>query len=183
MVNANKHPDSAFISALIQTMSPADKIDSWFASTPAGPSQSATSRPNTKDTGMSSLAGDQSQSSNQESGDASFHSTTTDTSKRAPFPDPFLGLESQLPVMQMDGGTEVPGSSAADQRELSTSGLGTRDPFFDSVPKGPSQLSTPRWNTKSPAFDEWESARGHEPAPPWNKTETPLGPGKHPSNC
>lgn len=179
-MNANKHPDSTSISALIQTMSPVDKVDSWFASTPAAPSQSSTSRPNTRDTAMSSLASDQSQLLNQGVRHESFE--PYGASKQAPFPDSILDSQSQLLLTQMDGGTEVPGPSAAGRRELSTSLLGTRDPFFDSVPKGPSRLPSSRWDIKAPALVTWESARGQEPAPPWNETETPHGLGKHPSN-
>lgn len=178
MVNANKHPDLTSISALIQTMSPVDKVDSWFASTPAAPSQSSTSRPNTRDTAMSSLASDQSQLLNQDVRHASFEPYATGVSTQVPFPDSTLGSQSQLLLTQMDGGTEIPGPSAAVRRDLSTS---TRDPFFDSVPKGPSRPPTSRWDTKAPALVTWESARGQGPAPPWNEAETPHGLGTHPS--
>lgn len=181
MVNASKRSDSTYINALNQTMSTADKVDSWFTSTPAAPSQSSTSRPNTRDTAMSSLASDQSQLLNHKVRHEYIEPCVTSASKQAPFLDSTLGSQGQLLLTQMDGGTEVPGPSAAGRCELSTSRLGTRDLFFDSVPNGPNRLPTSRWDTKAPALVTWDSARGQGPEPPWNDTETTYGIGKHPS--
>lgn len=180
-INAYKYPDSTFISALTQAMSPTDKVDSWFASTPAGPSQSSTSRPNTRDTALTSLAGDQSQLSNQNTGDAFFDPTATGQRTRDLFLDSFVD-DPQLPTAQRDASTRIPGSLPTNQSKPSTSRLSTRDPFFDSVPKGPSQVSTSRWNARAPAFNVWNSARKQAPASPWSKTEPSVSPGKHPSS-
>ena len=176
MLNANKHPDSTSISVLTQTMSPVDKIDSWFASTPAGPGQSSTSRPSTRDTALTSLAGDNSQLSNQKAGDAFLEPTATGPSTQ----DSFSDEENKPPMTQMDASAEVSGPLAANQSEPSTSCLNTRDPFFDSVPKGPSQLSTSRWNARAPAFDPWSYTRGEARGSSGNKTETPFVPGEYP---
>ena len=182
VVNPNKSPNSTTLGVLTQTMSPADKVDSWFAFTPAEPGQSSTSCPNTTDTALKYSASDQIQLSNPKSGDASFESTATDSSAQASFPDSFFDSENRAPITQLDASTGFPGSWAAHQSELSTPHSGTRDPFFDSVPKGPSQLSTSRWEARALAFDPWSSARGQNAASPWNKTETTVGPGKHPQS-
>lgn len=179
VVNPHKNPNSTSFGVLAQTMSPADKVDSWFASTPAEPGQSSTSCPSTRDTALNHFASDQIQLSNQKAKDASFESTATDPSAQAPFPDSFFDSEIRAPLMQLDASTGFPGSWAAHQSELSTPNLGIRDPFFDSVPKGPSQLSNSRWEARALAFDPWSSGRGQAPASSWNKTETPVGPGKH----
>ena len=180
-MDANKQSDSSFISAFAQTMSPVDKVDSWFASTSAGPSQCSKSRPNTRETVLSSVAGDQSQLSNQKAGDASLDSCAARISKQAPLPDAFLNSVHQPQIIQMDGSSEVPGLVADNESEPSTPNLGTRDPFFDTVPKGPSQLSISRWDARAPAFDPLDTTRGQPSTSSWNKTKTPCGPGKNPS--
>ena len=178
--NADKDPDSKFVSSSTQAMSPMDKVDSWFASTPAGPSQSSTSRPNTRDTALTSLAGDQSQLSNRNTGDVFFDPTATSPSTRDLFLDSFIDDQSQRSTVQMDPSTNFPLSTNASQSKPSTSYLHSSDPFFDSVPKGPSQLSTSRWNARAPAFNPWTSTRDYTATLPWNKTETSATSGKHP---
>lgn len=181
-VSANTSPDSTFVNAVTQAMSTTDKVDSWFASTPAGPSQSSMSRPNTRDTALTSLTGDQSQLSNHNIEDEISDPTATGPSKQDQFLDSFIDHRSQLPTAQMDESTTAPGLSNTDQSKPSTSRVGTRDPFFDGVPTGPSQLSTSRWNARAPAFDPYSSIREQAPASPWNKTETCVSPGKHPQS-
>ena len=83
-------------------------------------------------------------------------------------------------VPQMDGSTEVPDVSAANQSEPQTPRLRLRDPFFDSVPKGPSQLSISRWDAKFPTSNPLDFTHDQAPASPRKKTETSFGPGKHP---
>ena len=178
--NEDKDPDSTFVSSLTQAMSPTDKVDSWLGSTPAGPSQSSTSRPNTRDTALTSLAGEQSMLSNQNTGDPFFDPTATGPSTQDLFLDSFVDNQSQLPTAQMDSSNEVPGSWTANQNKPSISNLDTRDPFFVGVPTGPSRLSTSRWNARAPAFNPCNSTRDQAPALPWNKTETSVSPGKHP---
>ena len=177
VVNADKHSHSDSLSAFWFTE---DKSDMWLISPPAGPSQSSTSRPNTRDTALTSVDGDQSQLSKQKAEDKSFDSTVSGTSALARFPDSSLDSVQQPLLTQMDGSTEVPDSSAANQSELQTALSSTRDPFFDSVPKGPSQLSISHWDARFPTFNPLDSTRDQAPAPPWKKTETSFGPGKHP---
>lgn len=172
---ANKYPNSTFISALTP-MSPTDKVDSWFTSTPAGPSQSSTSRPNTRDTALTSIAGDQSQLLDRSTGSAFIDPTATGPTTQDLFQDSFVGDQSQLPTTQMEGSNS---SINANQSKPSTPRLSMTDPFFDSVPKGPSQLSTSRWNARATAFSPWHSTRDQTPASPWNKTGTSFSPGKH----
>lgn len=181
-VFANTSPDSNFFNAVTHSMSTTDKVDSWFASTPAGPSQSSMSRPNTRDTALTSLPGDESQLPNQNTGEAFFDQTCTGPSARHPFLDSFVVHGSQLPTAQMDASTTVPDLLIADRSKTSTSREGTRDPFFDSVPTGPSQLSTLCYNARAPAFNPSDSTREQAPVSPWNKTETYISPGEHPQS-
>ena len=153
LMNASKHSDSNSLSSSTQTWFAEYKVDLWFKSTPARPSQSSTSCTSFDFTGASALAR---------------------------LPDSSLDSVQQPPVSQMDGSTEVPDSPAANQSELQTARLSTRDPFFDSVPKGPSQLSISRWDARFPTFNPLDSTRNQAPASPWDKTETSFGPGKHP---
>ena len=155
------------------------KVDLWL-STPAGQSQSSISRTTNRDSALTLVDGDQSQLSTQKAEDASFDSTATGASALARFQDSSLDSVQQPLVPQMDGGTEVPDSSAADQSELQTAHLSTRDPFFDSVPKGPSQLSISRWDARFPTFNPLDSTRDQAPASTWNETERSFGPGKYP---
>ena len=178
-VNATRHPDSNFISPLSQAMSPTEKLDSWFASTPAGPSQSSTSQPNTRDTVLTSLAGDQGQLSNQNTGETFVDSTITGSRTRDLFSGSFVESQSRLPTDQMDpcsGTTNLPN---ANQSKPSTLCLGTRDPFFDLVPKGP-RIS--HWNVRAPAFKPWNPTGAQAPASPWNNTETCVSPGERPKS-
>ena len=177
-VFANTSPDSNFINAT-HSMSTTDKVDTWFASTPAEPSQSSMSRPYTRDTALTSFPGDQNQLSNQNTGDALLEPIATCPSTQDPFLDSFVDHRSQLPTAHMDASTKVPGSLKADQRKPSTSRVGARDSFFDSVPTGPSQLSTSRWNARAQPFDPSKSTQEQAPVSPWNKTETLYSPGKH----
>ena len=79
-VNTNKRPDPNLIIALSEAMSPTDKIDSWFASTPAGPSQPSTSHPCIRDTALPAMQTDAS---------ISGHSQVTESSHSA-VRDPFF---------------------------------------------------------------------------------------------
>ena len=180
VVQTKKDPHSTYISVLTRSMSPTDKVDSWFSSTPAGPSQSSTSRPNTRDTAMTSIAGEQSQPSNQTTGETFLGPTTTGASPQDLFLDSFVDNQSQLPDAQMDANITIPGSLNTNLSRPSISGLGTTDSFFDSVPKGPSQLSTSRWNARAPTFNPWNSTRKQAPTSPCNKPETSVIRGKHP---
>ena len=179
-VNANQNLVSTSISVLTEAMSPADKVDSWFASDSAGPSQSSTSRPITTDTGLPSLAGDQSQLSNQNVEDIDSDPFIAGLGTRNLFMDSFPDDPSQQSNTEVDVSTRIPSSTLAKQTKLSTSNLRFRDPFFDSVPKGPSQLSTSRWNARAPFFDSWSSTRGQAHIPSWNKAESLSGEGEHP---
>lgn len=176
-VNATEYPDSIFISPLSQAMSPTEKLDSWFASTPAGPSQSSTSHPNTRDTALNLFAGDQSQISNQNTGDTFVDSTVTGSRTRDLFLGSFVEGQSHLPAEQMDPCSGAANPPNANQSKPSTSGLGTRDPFFDLVPRGP-RIS--HWNVRAPAFKPWNSTGEQASASPWNNTETSFSPGKLP---
>ena len=195
-MNINRFSDTSFINTVTQKAWPvldANKpsnspsafwfeyqSEMWSISNPAGPSQSSTSRPNTRDTALTSVDGDQSQLSTQKTEDKSFDSTAFETSALARSPDSSLDSMQQALVPQMDGSTEVPDSSTADQSEPETARLSTRDPFFDSVPKGPSKLSIIRWDARFPAFNPVDPTCNQAPASPRNKTESSLGPGKHP---
>ena len=179
-VDADKNLDSTSIGVSARIMSPADKVDSWFASSPAGPTYSSPSRPNTRDTALTSLADDQSHPTKHEMGDRLFDPPLSGLGiKDLPF-HTFIDHENQpLPALT-DARILAPGSSSAHQSKSSISSVNTRDAFFDSVPKGPrSQLSNPRWNAGAPTFDPWSSARGPTPASPWHQIDTPSGPGKH----
>ena len=57
-VNTNEYPNPNLIIALSEAMSPTDKIDSWFASTTAGPSQPSTSHPCIRDTALPAMQTD-----------------------------------------------------------------------------------------------------------------------------
>ena len=57
-VNTNEHPNPNLVVALSEAMSPTDKIDSWFASTTAGPSQPSTSHPCIRDTALPTMQTD-----------------------------------------------------------------------------------------------------------------------------
>ena len=149
-------------------------------STPARASQSLTSHPNTRDTALISVDGEQSQLSKQKAEDTSFVSTATRASATVRFPDVSLDAVQQPLVPQMDGSTEVPDSSAANQSEPKTARLSTSDPFFDSVPKGPRQLSISRWDARFPTFNPLDTTRDQAPASPWIKTESSFDTGKHP---
>ena len=179
-VNANQNLDPTSINILTEAMSPADKVDSWFASDSAGPSQSLTSCPTTKDPALTSLAVDQSQLSNQNVEDADSNTFVAAPTIHDLFTDSFPDEQSQQSTTQVDVSTQAPNSSVANQTKLSTSHMGFRDPFFDSVPKGPSQLSTSRWNARAPVFDSWNSTRGQAPTSSRNKAESPFGAGEHP---
>lgn len=61
-VNINERPDANLVIALSEAMSPTDKIDSWFASTPAGPSQPSTSHLCIGDTALPLMQADASTS-------------------------------------------------------------------------------------------------------------------------
>ena len=76
-VNTNERPDPNLIIALSETMSPTDKIDSWFASTPAGPSQPSTSHPCIRDTALPAMQTDASISGTSQVTESS-HSATRD---------------------------------------------------------------------------------------------------------
>ena len=178
--NANEILDPTSISVLPEAISPADKVDSWFASDFAGPSQSSMSCPTTRDTALTGLAGDQRQLSNQTVDDADSNPFLANPSIRDLFTDSIPDEQSQRSTTQMDVSTRVPSSSVANQAKLSTSHLGFRDPFFDSVPKGPSQLSTSRRNVRAPVFDSWDSTHGQAPTITLNKAESAFGAGKHP---
>ena len=178
LMNASKHSDSHSLSSSTQTWFAEYKVDLWFKSTPARPGQSSTSCPNTRDTASTSVDGDKSQLSKQKTEDTSFD--FTGASALARLPDSSLDSVQQPLVPQMDGSTEVPDSPAANQSELQTARLSTRDPFFDSVPKGPSQLSISRWDARFPTFNPLDSTRNQAPASPWDKTATSFGSGKHP---
>ena len=176
VVDGNKHSHSNSLRPLTQTYLNESKVDLWlFWSTPAGPSQSSTSRPNTRDTALTSIDGQK-----QKAEDIPFHSTAAGAGTSAHYPDSPLDSVQQPLVPQMDGSTDVPDSSAANQSEPQTARLSTRDPFFDSVPKGPSQLSLSRWDAKFPTFNPLDSTRDQAAASPINKTETSFGPGEHP---
>ena len=176
VVNGNKHSNSNSLSPLTQTYLNEFIVNLWlFWSTPAGPSQSSTSRPNTRDTALTSVDGEK-----QKAEDISFHSTTTGAGASAHFPDSTLDWVQQPLVPQMDGSTDVPESSAANQSEPQTARLSTKDPFFDSVPKGPSQLSISRWDARSLTFNPLDSTRDQTPSSLLNKMETSFGPGEHP---
>ncbi len=179
-VNAKIHLDLTPTNVLTQAMSPADTVDSWLASTPAGASRSSTSRPNTRDTALTSLAGDPNQLPIQNAGDESFDPATLELSTEQPLTDSYLDEQNELLATQMNASTGLSGSSAPIQSKHPTSHLGARDPFFDSVPKGPSQLRTSRWNARAPTFDPWTSTRDQAPAPSRNTTETPFDPGWYP---
>lgn len=178
-VNATKYPDSKFISPLSQAMSPTEKLESWFASTPAGPSQSSTLHTNTRDTALTSLAGDPSQSLNQNTEETFVDSTATGSRTRDLFLGSFVEGESHLPREQMDPRSGAPNSSNANQSKPSTSDPATTDPFFDLVPKGP-RIS--HWNVRAPAFKPWSSTGEQAPASPWNNKETSVSPGKSPKS-
>ena len=178
-VNATKYPDSTFISPLFQAMSPTEKLDSWFASTPAGPSEASTSHPNTRDTALTSLTRDRSQISNQNTRDPLVDSTVTGSRARDLFLGSFVEGQSHLPAEQMDPCSGAPNPPNANQSKLSTSGLGTRDPFFNLVPKGP---RLKHWNVQAPAFKPWNSTGEQASASPWNNTETSVSPGKCPKS-
>ena len=197
-MDTNRYPDTTFVNTFTRSSSPvlhANKNshlnslstfwfteyipDTWLMPPPARPSQSSTSRPNTGDTASTSVDSDQSHLSAQEAEDTPFGSTAFGTSASASFSESSLDSVQQAPVPQMDGSTEVPDSSAASQSELQTARLSTRDPFFDSVPKGPSKLSILRCARFS-AFNPVDSTCDQVPASPRNNTESSLGPGKHP---
>lgn len=179
-VNANTSLDSTSINAMAQTMSPTDKVESWFSPTPAGPSQSLMSCPNTRHTALTFLARDQSQLPVQNTGDAFFSPAATDPSLRGLLLGSSADQQSQLTISQLNRETINPGSSTAHRSNRLTSHRGTRDLFFDSVPTGPSQLSTSRWNARAPAFDPWKSTQDQAPTSPWNMATTSPSPGKHP---
>lgn len=172
-VNAKRFSDSTSISVLSQSMSPTEKFDFWFSSTPAGLSRSLTSRLNTSD----SLAGDQSQLSNQNTRDTLIDSTTTGPFTQDLFEGSFVEGESHLPVEHMDQSSGALDLPNVNQSKSSTSEAGTRDPFFDRVPKGP-RLS--HWNAQAPAFNPWKATEGQGPASPWCNVETSDSPGKRP---
>ena len=109
VVNANRHLNSNSLSDFWPIEY---KPDLWLISTFAGPNQSSTSRPNTRDSALTSVDGE-----NQEADDTSLDSTATGASALARSPDLTLGLLQQPLVPQMDGSTEVPDSSAASQSE------------------------------------------------------------------
>ena len=119
-VNTNEHPNPNLVIALSEAMSPTDKIDSWFASTTAGPSQPSTSHPCIRDTAPPTMR--------------------TDAS--------------------IDGPSKVTASSPS----------ATRDPFFDTVPKGP----------RLPVVTSWAPTRDQPQTSLWDKTEASVSPGKSP---
>lgn len=177
-VNTAKYPDSTVISALSQTMSPKERMDSWFASTPAGLGQSSTSRPNTRDTALTLLAGKQSQLSHQITADTIMDPTPSVSRTRDLFLGSFVEDQGHLPTEQVNpcsGASHLPN---ANQNKPSTSGLGTRDPFFDHVPKGP-RIS--RWNAQAPDFNPLDSTGDQVPASALNIAETSASPGKSPT--
>lgn len=171
--DADKYFDSISIGVPAQIMPPADKVDTWFASSPAGPTYSSPSRPNTRDTALTSLIDDESQLSKHEMGDNLLDPPASGSAIRD------LDDEHRPPPTLTDANALAPGVSNAHQSRPSISQLDTRDAFFDSVPKGPSQFSISRWNAGAPAFDPWSSARGPTPASSWHQKETPSGPSKH----
>ena len=179
-VNANEIFDPTSISVLTEAISPADKVDSWFASDHAGPNQSSMSCPITRDTALPSLAVEQRQLSNQTLEDTDSNPFLADPSKCDLITDSFPDEQSQRSTTQIEVSTRVSSSSVANQAKLSTSHLGFRDPFFDTVPKGPSQLSTSRRNPRAPVFDSWDSTQGQAPTLSLNRAESLLGAGKHP---
>ena len=175
VVNANEHSRSNSLSSSIQALLTEFEIDLWIKAPPARASQSAKSRPNTRDTALTSIDGEK-----KKAEDKSFDSTATWASASARFSNSSLESVQQPLVPQMDGSTDVPDSSAANQSELQTSRSSTRDPFFDFVPKGPSQLSISRWDARFPSSNPLDSTCDQAPASPWSKTETTSDPGKHP---
>ena len=181
VVNANKHLASESTYVLTQAMSPADKVDSWFASNSAGPSRSSTSRQVTRNTALTALADTRSQLSNSRAIHPFFDPTVTGPSTQDVFRAPFLGEQNQPPITQMDASTVPHEASIADRNELAISQLTSSDPFFDGVPKGPSQLSTSRWNARPPAFGPGRSTHD-QAATSYTRelrTETPVNPGKY----
>ena len=179
VMNAEKGPDSTSITTLTQDMSPTDKVDSWIASTLARPSQSSTSRPNTRNMAITSLAGGQSQLSNQNTGDTFIDPSTSGSSTRDLFPHSFVEEQSQLPEAQMDTSVTLPSSLETNHSKTSTSHLGTRDPFFHSVPKGPSQSSTALGNARARTFNSWNFSGDQAPASRCDETETSIVRGEN----
>ena len=156
VVDANEHSHSNSLSSSFQALWTEFEIELWIKAPPDGEKQKAE--------------------------DTSFDSTAAEASASARFSISSLESVQQPLVPQMDGSTEVPDSSAANQSQLQTSRSSTRDPFFDSVPKGPSQLSISRWDARFPSSNPLDSTRDQAPASPWSKTETEttFDPGKHP---
>lgn len=180
-LNTKRYPESTHIGALTLAMSPADKVDSWFTSTPAGPSRSLTSRPKTRDTALTSLAGNQNQLWSQNTGNPFIDPSATGPRIRDSFLNSLVEDQGQLPTAQMDASNRIHGSVTATRITPPNSHLGERDSFFDSVPKGPSQVSTSRWNARAPAHSPWHSNRDQAPTSPGNKTEASMSPGKCPT--
>ena len=120
-VNTND-PNPNLVIALSEPMSPTDKIDSWFASTSARPTQPLTSHPCIRDRALPTMQ--------------------TDAS--------------------IDGHSKVTASSPS----------AMRDPFFDSVPKGP----------RLPVVTSWAPTQDQPQTSPWEKTEASVSPRKSPKS-
>ena len=117
-VNANERPHPNLLIVLSEAMSPTDKIDSWFASTTARPTQPSTSHPCIRDTALPTIHTD----------------------------------------ARIDGHSKVTASSPS----------AMRDPFFDSVPKGP----------RLPVVTSWAPTQDQPQTSPGDKTEVSVSPGK-----
>ena len=181
-VNTNKEYDSYSTSLLTRAISPVHKVDSWFASSSAGPCQSSTRRLITSNTASTPVTGFQNQLSNQVARDPVLDLTSTGPSIQEMSWKQLLDEENEQHTTELDASTVRCSSPAIAEGKLLNSHVDSEDPFFDTVPKCATQLSNSNCNAGAPTFDPEKSTRGLAltSSSSWDKKETSTALGEYP---